>query len=124
MSQWQSSQSPVVALFTRNKSNKLQKVCAEHAMKNGPNSILSRNKPLLFEVRIPHNCVNTNHGLQLSQRQNLLKCWGLPSHFYDLISWLLCLCIFLTSCRPHCSVWAKCLLSSTVVRLLNAHYIV
>lgn len=33
MPEWQSSQSPVVALFTRRKSNKLQKVCVAHAMK-------------------------------------------------------------------------------------------
>lgn len=58
MSQWQSSQSPVVAVFTERKSNKLQKVCAVHAMKMAQTqSHPPKTNHFLFEVWIPHNCV-------------------------------------------------------------------
>lgn len=74
---------------------------------NGTNSTSSQNKPRLFEVWIPHNCVNLNHSLQLShsKRQNLLKCWGLTVAFYDLISSLF-VC-FLTS-NVYCQVRQSC----------------
>lgn len=80
------SQSPAVAVFTRRKSNKLQKSCAAHAM------------------RI-QSCLTTNHSCSKfkfprtvstwimscgfffffsSQRCNLLKWWFWPFYFYEL----------------------------------------
>lgn len=64
----------------------------------------SKNKPLPFEVWIPHNCVNMNHSLQLphSLRQILHKCWT-----------FICMIKFL--CCYMCNSWSKVAIRQNVV---------
>lgn len=72
-SEWQSSQSAVVDLFTRWKLNKLQKGLCAARYAISQNSIRFWNKPRLFEVWIPHNYANMNHDFKRPHgfRENL-----------------------------------------------------
>lgn len=94
MPEWQSSQSPVVAVFTRRKSNKLQKVCVEHAMKvaqiqSGPET---NHFCLKYEFPITVLTWIMASRFFVVRDRTCTSVGSLTFHFYDLIS-SLTLCI-------------------------------
>lgn len=91
-SEWQSSKSPAVAVFTRSKSNKWHKVCVECAMKAAQIQSHPETNHLCLKYEFPITVLTWIMASYLETSHAQVS-GGWPFGFYDLISPSPCLWI-------------------------------